>query len=141
MPPGLHRLRLARFVEAGLAQNHRSKGTKGEIRVAALLEAFGFNVRRNVMIGPFNVDLLVDDPLVVEVFGDYWHCNPEVYEADYFNKSLHCTAEEKWGRDRARCDWLVAAGYRVFIMWERDLKTRPDIIQLLVRGLHHEAHQ
>lgn len=107
--------------------------------MARALEARGLVARCNVMVGAFNVDLLIGERLVVECFGDYWHCNPEFYDPGYFNKSLRCAAAEKWGRDRERCDWLIAAGYRVFIVWERDLKTRPAIVQLIVDRLFHEA--
>lgn len=46
--------------------------------------------------GIAKVDMLNEKSnIVVEYFGDYWHCNPAVYDDDFFNKNLKCTAKEK----------------------------------------------
>ena len=31
---------------------------------------------------------LPDLNLIIEYFGDYWHCNPLKYDANYFNQKL-----------------------------------------------------
>ena len=46
--------------------------------------------------GIAKVDMLNEkNNVVVEYFGDYWHCNPDTYDDDFFNKNLKCTAKEK----------------------------------------------
>jgi G:T-mismatch repair DNA endonuclease (very short patch repair protein) len=129
------------FIKAGLRSNRRSSGTWSERVLAASLEAFGMAVARNVMVAHLNVDLLVEGRVIVECFGDYWHCNPELYEPNYFNKSLRCTAEAKWRRDSARINHLIELGYTVFVAWERDLRMRPERTSSLIERVLHALHE
>ena len=128
------------LVAAGLAANRRSSQTAAERIVGRLLDALGLPARRNVMIGRKNVDFLIGERLVVECFGDYWHCNPMVYVAGWYNKSLKCTAAEKWALDWARCRDLTAAGYEVFVIWERDLQSEPALVQRTMERIRHALH-
>jgi hypothetical protein len=59
---------------------------------------------------------------VIECFGDYWHCNPNKYDKEYYNKNVHLTAGEIWKRDQKRCKQLKTTGYDVEIVWESDAK-------------------
>jgi hypothetical protein len=53
----------------------------------------------------FNNKTLLKDRLELDIYfpklnkaieynGDYWHCNPNKYEADYFHKKSKLTAKE-----------------------------------------------
>ena len=33
---------------------------------------------------------------IVEINGDFWHCNPKIYDKNYYNKMINMTAEDKW---------------------------------------------
>jgi len=60
--------------------------------------------------------------VVVEYFGDYWHCNPELYKDDFFNKSLKCTAKEKQENDRIRLNKVLARSKHIsliIVIWEK----------------------
>jgi G:T-mismatch repair DNA endonuclease (very short patch repair protein) len=64
-----------------------------------------------------NVDIYIpSQKKVIELYGDYWHCNPEKYNGDYYHKQLHMTAKEKWIADRERQQKLEDAGYKVEIV-------------------------
>ena len=62
---------------------------------------------------------------IIEFNGDYWHCNPALYEADYFNKSLQCTAKEKWEFDEWKISLVKNEGYQVLTVWESDWNENP----------------
>lgn len=62
---------------------------------------------------------------IIEFNGDYWHCNPKIYEANYFNKSLQCTAREKWNFDKWKNSLIENEGYQVLIIWEREWIDNP----------------
>lgn len=125
-------------MEAGLARNKRSRDTRGERQVAALLRAAGLEVSTNVRIGRWAVDILVGSGIVVEVFGDYWHCNPALFAPEDHNRSLGCTAAEKWAKDLARARSLIALGYRVWIVWEGELR-QPERVRNIIRHITYEA--
>jgi len=57
---------------------------------------------------------------IIECHGDYWHCNPSMYAANYYNKRIHLTAQEIWNNDSQRLQILRDAGYDVEVVWEKD---------------------
>ncbi len=78
-------------------------------------------------IGKYVTDLWVKDTnIVIEFYGDYWHCNPQVYESDYINTSLDMTAKQKWRKDEERINYIQERGYKVMVVWESDFKKSPN---------------
>jgi G:T-mismatch repair DNA endonuclease (very short patch repair protein) len=59
---------------------------------------------------------------VIEFYGDYWHCNPQIYDKDYFHKYLQMTAEEIWEDNNLKNECIKQEGYDVLIIWESDYK-------------------
>ena len=59
--------------------------------------------------------------IVVEYFGDYWHCNPMSYSPDFFQKSLQMYAKQKWEKDRIRLQKILNASYinLIIVIWEK----------------------
>jgi len=72
----------------------------------------------------YSFDLVFDDWLLVEINGDYWHGNPEMYSPDDIilkGSSKEMTVEEKWKKDKKKLDIARKAGYTVMVIWESDL--------------------
>jgi very-short-patch-repair endonuclease len=120
---------LTSFIEAGQRHNKKSSGTKIEDLVAKVLSDFGIAFKRNIQIGRYNVDFLVADKIIIECFGDYWHCNPRFYTPDFYHKSLHIMADEKWFKDAMRQESLEAQGYAFRSFWEYDIKNHLDQVK------------
>lgn len=59
---------------------------------------------------------------IIECFGDFWHCNPSQYSAEYYHKYIHMNANEIWKRDEERIQSFKNAGYEVEIIWENTNK-------------------
>lgn len=77
------------------------------------------NVECNVFIGNRNVDILYKNK-IIEFFGDYWHCNPNKYDNDYFHKQINLLAEEIWDNDSDKINYLKSKNYDVLVVWEYD---------------------
>lgn len=60
--------------------------------------------------------------MVVELYGDYWHCNPEKYKEDYYHSQLHMTARAKWEQDSLRLEKITELGYNTQIVWEKSIR-------------------
>lgn len=100
--------------------SHTSKGEK--LLQKQLMELFPDAIC-NAPISTFNVDVFVPTKnMIIEYFGDFWHCNPEKWNADDYNKRLHLTASEKWDYDERRLKILRSMGYNVFVIWESAFK-------------------
>lgn len=63
---------------------------------------------------------LPDFNIVVEFYGDYWHCNPKIYKPEQIQKTLKCTAAEIWDRDRDRINNImnIFDNPSILIIWE-----------------------
>ena len=121
--------RLASFIEAGQKHNKKSKKTKIENVMADILDELEFDYDRNVQVGRYNVDFLIDAVYIVECFGDFWHCNPSVYEAAFFNKSLKMTAQEKWAKDERRKKTLESKGFAFISFWGAEIREERESIK------------
>lgn len=66
-------------------------------------------------------DILVEDHIIIEFYGDYWHANPRKYKADDI---IHrdVTAQQIWDKDKERINRLTSMGYHVEIVWEDEYK-------------------
>lgn len=80
------------------------------------------SAKHNLMICKYNVDIVVENKLI-EVFGDYWHANPLLYEAAdtiIYPGDARILVSDKWNFDRIRLEYLKAIGYDVLVVWESD---------------------
>jgi len=66
---------------------------------------------------------------VLEVYGDYWHANPEKYPK---KSMLNETQKQNVNRDRKRKNFLLKSGYRFVYIWECQIKENPDILAELL---------
>jgi len=72
--------------------------------------------------------------LIIEYFGDYWHCNPKKYESDFFNKKKGKFAWELWDYDKKKIDLIKSYGYNLEVVWEGDLKLNNKLIELIIEN-------
>jgi len=63
---------------------------------------------------------------LIEYYGDYWHCNPKIYDKDYYNRRIAKTASEKWKSDQDKNDYAMRNGFSVMVVWEKDYNTDPQ---------------
>jgi hypothetical protein len=91
------------------------------------------------VIESFRVDTKICDMfipkfnLIIEYNGDYWHCNPKKYDADYYHQVKRMYAKELWEYDKNKVDLIFKKGYNLEIVWESDLKTDPDLINKILK--------
>ena len=76
----------------------------------------------NSQVGRYNVDFIDKQTnQIIEVYGDYWHCNPKIYNDDYYHPYYKITAKERRKLDETRINYLTSLGYDVKIVWESEL--------------------
>jgi G:T-mismatch repair DNA endonuclease (very short patch repair protein) len=62
-------------------------------------------------------DMVLADKLI-EYNGTYWHCDPNSYQPDFFNKSKQQTAASIWEYDKRKISLAESKGYTVLVIWE-----------------------
>ena len=107
-----------------------------EQKMVSVLHSMNLSYKSQATINNYNVDFLIDDKYIIECYGDYWHCNPSRYSADYYNRGKKKTASEIWKRDEQRKRDLEKLGYKVLYFWEHEINNNiKDIKATLKRYL------
>lgn len=65
---------------------------------------------------------LIDYNICLEFFGDYWHCNPKIYNTDYYHKLKKKHAYEIWNDDNIRNRQIInSTNGTMIILWENNV--------------------
>jgi G:T-mismatch repair DNA endonuclease (very short patch repair protein) len=76
----------------------------------------------NIRISKYTVDFINKNTKhIIEVYGDYWHCNPEIYPDDFHHHYFNMPAVDRRKLDEDRVKHLESLGYSVTIVWESNL--------------------
>jgi G:T-mismatch repair DNA endonuclease (very short patch repair protein) len=69
--------------------------------------------------------------IIIEIFGDLYHCNPKVYKNEnVFINAIQRTVGEQWKRDRIKLASYYRNGYTTIVVWEDDIyKKLPEQIE------------
>lgn len=106
-----------------------------ETKVFDILKQLHLSVQTQVKLDKYTVDFLIDDKYIVEVYGDFWHCNPEKYSPSYFNRGKRKTAEQIWMRDACRKETFESQGYKFLSLWETEINKNPQLIRKKLKQL------
>lgn len=103
----------------------------------------GFNVCNQFFIkeGRYFYDFFLPDyNTIIEINGDYWHCNPLMYkESDLvlFRGKGEVLASDVWKKDDKKNKFAEDNGYKVIIIWEKELKENDpfELFKLKIENL------
>jgi G:T-mismatch repair DNA endonuclease (very short patch repair protein) len=71
----------------------------------------------------FRVDGIVSETnTLIEILGDFWHGNPSIYNMRDVNRVTQTTYGELLKKTFSRFDSISKQGYKVFYVWENDIK-------------------
>lgn len=92
------------------------------------LAIIGLNFERSQAISGFVVDgLRKDAKVIVEFYGDTFHCNPKKFrDPDQYCSWIKRTVGEQWKRDQRRLACFYRLGYTVVIVWQSDWDLNKD---------------
>jgi G:T-mismatch repair DNA endonuclease (very short patch repair protein)/predicted nucleic acid-binding Zn ribbon protein len=111
------------FEKYGVACALELAKTSPRSKKEKLLENVLVGYQSNKRVGRYKPDYVNETTKhIVEVYGDYWHCNPTVFKEDFYHPQLKKTAREKWQLDSDRQTYLESLGYNVTVVWESKLE-------------------
>jgi G:T-mismatch repair DNA endonuclease (very short patch repair protein) len=108
--------------------------SKKEKNIILEIKKLGYSVIHSFRIETKICDIFIPKlNLIIEFNGDYWHCNPKKYNADYYNQVKGKTAKELWEYDKNKIDLIRSYGYNLEVVWESDLNEDTTIINKLIK--------
>ena len=97
-----------------------------EVFVKNILDENGIEYIFNQPLGDFRPDFQIKDTnLIIEVQGDYWHCNPKIYSTG--PKDL--IQMQHVLKDYVKNCFYVSNNYNVLCIWESDINQKPQEIK------------
>jgi G:T-mismatch repair DNA endonuclease (very short patch repair protein) len=107
------------------------KINKLETRVANCLTFLGVPFQYSFFIKRFQYDFLINNDVILEVHGDFWHANPKFYTENsllnFPGKATKITAKDIWNKDLKKRNIAIKSGYRYLSIWENDINSKTDI--------------
>ena len=83
-------------------------------------------------------DINIFNSIIIEYYGDYWHCNPLRYESTFINEKNKLMAIDIWNYDKKRVNLFKKLNYDVIIIWELAYKKYKDDI---INNIDYELKQ
>lgn len=122
-----------------MKQNQRSGKIKSVItskkekEIIDYLKKIGYKSVHSFRIDSKICDIYIPSlNLVIEYFGDYWHCNPSKYSSNYYNQKKKKYAWELWEYDNKKLELIKSYGYNLEIVWEKELKYNNKLIENII---------
>lgn len=101
-----------------------------ETRIARIFDSWNIEYTRQKFIKCHSYDFCLNNILIIEVQGDYWHANPKKYKKNdiisYPNKQK-LLAEDVWKKDEEKKKIVIDKGYKILYIWEYDMNKMNDI--------------
>jgi hypothetical protein len=73
--------------------------------------------------------------IIIEYYGDYWHCNPKFYNENYFHRIMKRFAYDIWEKDKKRIQYLFNKEFNknisILIIWESTKITGEYLLKIL----------
>lgn len=98
-------------------------------KIANFLLENGFKIEEEADLigGRKLVDIFVMSILAVEINGDYWHCNPKKYPANFIHPISKLSAQAIWGKDELKRQEIEKEGYEYLCLWENEINDNFDL--------------
>ena len=107
-------------------QKCKKKNTKIELKIRDLLTSLNLLFIEQYPIDCFIVDFFVNNNLIIECFGDYWHCNPNRF--DDLSK-LNNTQIKNLERDKRKIKYFEENEMDYILLWESNINRDINSIQ------------
>lgn len=118
------------------ASSMSKKMTWPEKEFLKLAKEIGVVAEKQKIVGNKIFDFFIPSVnTLVEIHGDYWHANPELYEG----KELNRIQERNLRNDQFKTTLASGRGYQIEIVWEYDLKNNYNELKKRLHRLWKES--
>lgn len=128
----INRLKLTKGITVSAAEKEIINEVKEAHKDLTVIPQFTLSVNNKKQ---YVYDIVVNKK-IIEYNGDFWHCNPKKYSADYINPRTKLKASKKWKRDQEKIKFAESQGYEVLIVWESNFKeNKKEVLKKCIQFL------
>ena len=99
-----------------------NKTSKASLKIKSILQDMNISYKMEEVISGKRADYFLPDfNIIIEYYGDYWHCNPKVYDSAYYNVRLKMESNEVWKKDDIRIEKIKGNKFSIIIIWESSI--------------------
>jgi len=112
---------IKKMTEASL--NKQVKGFKSNIEKIVQEQLINRKIQfkySKILHRKYQYDFIIENEILLEVHGDYWHANPLYYGENKI--PLNSTQNFKVKLDEEKKNFAIKYGYKYFSIWESDIK-------------------
>lgn len=112
-----------------ILKNGMTRESKPQLFVDKILEDLKVSYEREFECGRFSIDdYLFECGLMIEVMGDYWHCNPIKFPESEITDRM----KDRIERDKAKHSYVIQTyGVEILYIWEQDCNNY-ELVKALV---------
>lgn len=96
-----------------------------------LSEKMNILIEREKAIGTKYIDGYIENSLLIEFYGDYWHCNPSIYDKDdnILQHHKQIPVKQIWELDGKRNEYILEnCNLPMIIVWEKSFRDNKDFV-------------
>lgn len=114
-----------------LENRYIDTNTKPQRITNSILDELDVDYKNEMNFGFYSADnYLLNENLIIEVMGDYWHSNPIIYEE---RNLLNDVQSKRITQDKAKHTYIKRFyDIEILYLWEKDLYDRPDLCKRLI---------
>ena len=123
---------------AGILSQRRSNL---ERKVGEVFDKWGITYTSQHTISRYIYDFLIGKNILIEVNGDYWHCNPKQYQGTDIVRfpGGERIVKDIWEKDKRKKAKALSMGYKFIVIWECDIKKHKHKLEEYIKGMLKEV--
>jgi G:T-mismatch repair DNA endonuclease (very short patch repair protein) len=89
----------------------------------------------------YQYDFIIEENILLEVHGDYWHANPLYYGNENGKRKMNERQKYKIEQDAKKKRFAEEYGFQIFYIWETDIKYKKfDVVDLIEEKIKRNIH-
>ena len=101
--------------------------SKLEVRISSILTLNKIEHKSQHWVNKMSYDIKIGN-ILLEINGDFWHCNPDIYPDNYLHPYIKKTSKEIREKDLLKKYNAEKYGYKVYYIWEKFMAKSNDTI-------------
>jgi len=106
-----------------------------ELLISDILDINNIKYKRQYWVNKTSYDIKIGK-ILLEINGDFWHCNPIKYNESYIHPYIKKAASDIWLKDYNKKLNAEKYGYKVIYIWEDEIRKTKDLSKLVLSKLN-----